>query len=120
MTLDHAYLLRDCANLHYDSTCRGLTDRAGEGGYKNGLITIWINVLTFSSTDQVSASFRDLDLCLKALSMSDHIVPKRNTLANELRISFHKAIRLANTTLGGLIYESDNFNNDLEWSATHG
>lgn len=91
-TKAHINVLMELANHHYDGVCR---DAARVGGFIYG----WNNHIQFYELPSpVSANSRQVDICLKILEDSSHLHHGiERSLANEMRIVLHKAIRAKNS-----------------------
>lgn len=92
-------LIKLSAN-HYDSSCKLLYTRAGQGQV-NGLLRIWNDTLQLVLVDgesnaKVRATFRDLDILLKCMEMSNWLSADETRLVDGLRCDFLAALRLAN------------------------
>jgi hypothetical protein len=101
---DHVSLLKKAAEWHYDGFC----NKAAQVG---GFIYGWSNVVTpFEGRTEVpkcSASFRDLDLCMKILEIAGSVMfpDKRDqNIVADLRKSFRNALRMANEKMGDIIF----------------
>lgn len=61
--------LIECSRRHYDYTCRGASAETPDGRYKrdslHGFLLLWRNILNNGFTDEVTASWQQLDLLLK-------------------------------------------------------
>lgn len=101
---DHVAVLEKAAKWHYDGVCRM---SAMHGGFIYG----WKNITTpYPGQEEVpkcSASFRDLDLCLKILEIAGSIMfPDQidQERVFEMRRYFHSALRMANENMGDIIF----------------
>lgn len=94
LTEEQIRLLSQVSSLHYDSKCKGLTAKAGDGR-ANGLLTVWANQIAFymeSPDDEapiLTASWRDLDTLLKATELASHVLKGEQLISLEaMRSSF--------------------------------
>lgn len=104
LTPEHVGVLMKAAQWHYDGVCN---QAAQVGGFIYG----WNNAVTpypgMEVTPKCSASFRDLDICLKILEIAgtimfpDEIDQDRVT---DLRKSFRAALQMANEKMGEITF----------------
>lgn len=104
LTPDHVAILKRAAEWHYDGTC----NKAAQVG---GFIFGWMNVTTQfpgqTEMPKCSASFRELDLCLKILEIAGSIMfPDQIDIERvfEMRKSFRAALRMSNSVMSEIIF----------------
>ena len=102
ITREELAVLLDCAGTHYDSVCKS---SSLQGGFLYG----WKNQFFFLSDGEatpnevnVTATWREMDTCLKILEMPRHHVAMR---AQNLSHSLRQYLRQSQTHLTHLIWE---------------
>lgn len=118
MTAAEVAVLKLCADHHYDRTCQLMNQPFKGPGTRNGLLVIWQQNVESSlmfdpnDTPTVSASFKDLDLCLKVMERPplEKLNDEQKSLLRALSGAFHRALQDANQMAlqwtGQSVYES--------------